>query len=423
MTDQSHVTLQIERLGHRGDGIAALDGQEIYIPFTLPGETVRVSLYDGRGELEAIEHAAESRKKPFCDHFTQCGGCLLQHLPDDTYRAFKRSLLTDALKVRGILMEPDDLVEAEPRQRRRTSLTARGLSSRVGLGYMNAKSSALIEIDHCPVLTQALEDALPGLKSLLSRLPLPKGAVKVYLLETESGLDVDIHGITKDLSRGLREEIDFEVKRLNFARLAINGESIVEATPPLLTMADTPVSPPPGSFTQATREAELALTDLVLDGLGQAKQVADLYCGIGTFALRIARHAKVKAFEGSEADVKALARAVRFGERLKPLTVERRDLTRRPLLVAELNRFDGVVLDPPRAGAREQCRILAGADVPRIVMVSCNPATLARDLKTLIDGGYRLDKIVPVDQFFGAPHLEVVAVLSKERKKKKRLLG
>ncbi|WP_350333000.1 class I SAM-dependent RNA methyltransferase [Coralliovum pocilloporae] len=423
MTEKSGVTVRVDRLGHRGDGIASRDGQDIYVPFALPGEEVRVRLDGDRGHLDAVEQAHPQRQEPACPRFTECGGCLLQHLPDDLYTAFKTGLLTDALKARGITHQPESLVRAAPRQRRRAAFTARGLSSRVGFGYNGFKSSTLVEIEHCPVLTPALEAAIPGLKTLLSRLPLPKGPVKLQVLETESGLDVDIDGIVKDLSRGLRAEIDLEVKRLGWARLSINGEIVVEVTAPLLTMADTPVSPPPGGFTQATEEAEQVLAKLVLDGLGKSRNVADLYSGIGTFALRIARKAKTSAFEGHGGAVKALTRAARFGDRLKPLAVEQRDLTRRPLQVRELNKFDAIVLDPPRAGAKEQVRYLAQSDVPVVVMVSCNPATLARDLKTLLDGGYVLNRVVPVDQFLWSPHLETVAVLSKEQKKKRRMLG
>ncbi|MEP3302929.1 MAG: RNA methyltransferase, partial [Roseibium sp.] len=292
-------------------------------------------------------------------------------------------------------------------------LTATRAGRTILFGYHEKASHKMVDISECPVLVPEIIASLRGLKRLCVELMPKKGELRLNILSTKSGLDVAFDQADRKYESKFAALSQLAVE-LGLARLTINGETLLEARPPVLDMGGLTVVPPPAGFTQATLQAEEALCALVLDGLGKSKKVADLFAGVGTFALRIAKNASVHAVEGDAAANKALDKALRVPRGLKKVTFERRDLFRRPLMKAELANYDTVVFDPPRAGAQAQAEQIAASKVKTVIAVSCNPATLARDLRILIDGGYTLQKVTPVDQFLFSPHIECVAILKRE---------
>jgi len=409
----SEREIVIAELGHRGDGIAQTEDGPVYVADALPGEKVRAEIVGGRARKPVIETPSADRIAPVCRHYTSCGGCSVQHLAEKPYLAWKRGLVEKALKDRGIETAVADTVPATAGGRRRAVLTATRAGRHTLLGYHEKASHRLVDISECPVLDPAIVAALPGLKSLAAGLLPKKGELRLTVLATTAGLDVAIDKADKTYDRKI-PALSQKVVELDLARLSVNGEVILEVRPPLIDMGGVGIVAAPGGFTQATVAAENALSKLVLEGAVKARNAADLFSGVGTFALRLARTANVHAVEGDAAALAAFDKALRKPQGLKNVTFERRDLSRRPLVRDELEPFDTVVFDPPRAGTQAQAEQLAISKVRTIVAVSCNPATLARDLRILIDGGYVLQSVTPVDQFHYSPHIEVVAVLTRE---------
>ncbi len=406
-------TVTIASLAHRGDGVCETAAGPLYVPFTLPGEVVRV---EGRGErarLVGIETPSADRVTPPCRHFGTCGGCALQHMEHSAYAAWKRAQVTAALDSRGLKAAVEPMIAAEPGSRRRAVFTAARAGGRVLVGYHERASNRLVQVEQCAVVTPAIAAALPLLRRLGDLAAPKRGEVRLTVLDTQAGLDVAIDGAGKGAAK-LFPKLGQMAFEADLARLSLDGEVVIEARPPALNMDGVAVVPGPGGFTQASAQAEAAMAERVLGALNGARQVLDLYSGIGTFALRIARTAPVHAVESDRAALKALDAAWRRSNGLKAISHEARDLARRPLMRDELEKFDAVVFDPPRAGARAQCEMLAASDIKTIVAVSCNPATLARDLRILVDGGYTIESVLPVDQFLFSPHIEVVAILKRE---------
>lgn len=409
----SEQELTISELGHRGDGIAQTDGGPVYVAGALPGETVLATVADGRAKNPIFQTRSPERTAPACRHFDACGGCSVQHLATSPYLSWKRGLVRKALSDRGIDTKVSEPIAATAGGRRRAVLTATRAGRHTLLGYHEKASHRLVDISECPVLDPAIVKALPGLKSLAAEVLPKKGDLRLTVLNTTAGLDVALEKADKTYERKI-PALSQKTVELDLARLSVNGEILLEVRAPWLDMDGIGVVPAPGGFTQATLAAEDALSRLVLDGVGKARTVADLFCGVGTFALRLAKRANVHAVEGDAAAISALDKALRRPQGLKKVTFERRDLFRRPLVREELEPFDAVVFDPPRAGAQAQADLLAAAKVETIVAVSCNPATFARDVRVLLDGGYALQSVTPVDQFQYSPHIEVVAVLKRE---------
>ncbi len=405
--------LEISELGHRGDGIAQTPGGPIYVAGALPGETVLAKVKNGRGTLVQILTRSADRIPPVCTHSSASGSCSMQHLAEAPYLNWKKGIVETALSSAGITLPVADTVPATEGGRRRAVLTTGRKGREIVLGYFGRSSHDLVDASGCAVLAPEIEQALPGLKALAAPIMPRKGDMRVIVLQTTTGLDVAIEKADKAYDRKI-PALSQKTVELDLARLSVNGEVLLEVRPPLLDMGGTGLVPPPGGFTQATLAAEEALSELVVAGVGKAKTVADLFSGVGTFALRLARAANVHAVEGDSAAIAALDRSLRKPQGLKKVTFEKRDLFRRPLVPEELEPFAAVVFDPPRAGAQAQAEMLAKSKVKTIVAVSCNPATLARDLRTLIDGGYALHSVTPVDQFHFSPHIEVVAVLKRE---------
>lgn len=410
--------LTIARLGAQGDGIADTPRGPVFVPFALPGERVNVALGAKKADLVSVLEASPRRVEPACRHFTVCGGCAMQHLEGDAYRDWKRGLLVEALRAKGIDVEVAPPVSCPPHSRRRAAFTARRTERAALLGFNAALSHRIVDIEECPVLVPQLAAALPLLRRLAGLIARTGDAFRLGVTHTASGLDVAAEGSGRLEGRARQAAIEFCIAN-GIARLSVDGEIVIEPRKPAVMVGAVAVSPPPGAFLQAVGEAEDAMAAAVAGHLARAKRVADLFAGIGTFALRLARDSEVHAVEGDAAALAALDRAHRFGAGLKKVTVEKRDLFVRPLTFKELDAsFDGLVFDPPRAGAEAQAKQIARSQVRFVAAVSCNPLTLARDLAILIEGGYVAKQVIPVDQFLWSPHLEAVALLEKPRKRR-----
>lgn len=401
----------IARLGAGGDGIIETEGGPVYVPYTLPGEEATIARTGSRGTVVALLKPSPDRIEPACRHFESCGGCALQHMADDAYETWKRGLVVDALHARGLDCAVEVLVACRPATRRR-AVFAVAPGGQV-LGFNRAMSHDIVGIEECPVLVPAITGRLAEIRTLASIIAPRRKAFHLTVTATASGLDIAATGCGEPDGKVRRQATDYVIAE-GFARLAMDGEIIVEPKKPVVEFGRVPVVPPPGGFLQASAEAEDAMVAAVSGHLRKAKRIADLFAGSGAFALRLAEHSAVHAVESDAAALAALDRGARNVQGLKPVTVERRDLTRRPLLAKELKPYDGLVFDPPRAGAEEVVRQLAKASVGRVAAVSCNPATLARDLAILVKGGYRIAKVRPIDQFLWSPHVEVVALLEKK---------
>jgi 23S rRNA (uracil1939-C5)-methyltransferase len=408
--------LVIERLGQRGDGIADGANGPIYVPGTLPGEMVDVEAMPGqpdRRRLVKVENASAQRIEPICRHFGICGGCALQHLDAQTYRAWKRDLIIMALSQAGITAPVADVIDAHGDGRRRVVFHARRSSHDVlQVGFSAARARRVVAIDRCPILAKALNGGLEAAWAIAEVLDDTRKPLDIQVTATDRGLDIDIRG-SGPLTPSKMTALARVAEQHDLARLTRHGELIAQATPPSLHIDAAIVPLPPAAFLQATAQGEAVLSRLVVDACGSAKRIVDLFAGLGPFALRLGPRAQVLAFDQDAAAVAALNRAAATAAGLKPVKAERRDLFMAPLSAAELNRFDAVVFDPPREGAQAQSKEIAASDVPVVVAVSCDPGTLARDLRQLVNGGYRLLSVIPVDQFRYSAHVEIVAKLAK----------
>ncbi|UFZ07217.1 methyltransferase [Bradyrhizobium ontarionense] len=406
--------LVIDHVGHRGDGVSLSSGEALYVPYTLAGETVEAAVIPGhpdRRKLLAVETPSPERIAPFCPHFGICGGCAIQHWVPAHYQAWKRNIVVETLKAARVDCEVAPLVDAHGRGRRRATFHARmGTHDVLRVGFSATGSHDIIPIDRCPILDPALDGALEAAWALAEALKPTGKPLDIQATATSNGLDIDIRG-SGPLPPPRVAALSAVAEQHRLARLTRHGELILMRNGPVITVGTAQVTLPPGSFLQATVRGEETLAALVGERTVKAKHVADLFCGVGPFALRLASHARVTAFDSDAGAIGALQKAVAGTQGLKPIKAEARDLFRRPLMPQELREFDAVVFDPPRQGAQAQARQLAASKVPVIVAVSCNVTTFARDVRMLIDGGYKLETVVPVDQFRHTPHVELVVKL------------
>jgi 23S rRNA (uracil1939-C5)-methyltransferase len=412
--------VDITRLGAAGDGVAEVGQGPLFVPGALPGEQVAIEREGGRAHLVAVEVASPERAKPFCPYFDRCGGCVAQHMAAGLYAEWKHAIAAGALGHAGLPGGIAPLVDAHGAGRRRITLHARVRDGVMRAGFMERRRHELVAIESCPKTVPALAPA-PGIAAALAGLLAGMGKpMDVAVTATETGLDVDLRGSGPPSEKRVRALIAAAAEH-DLARLSLHGEVLVERRRPVVTMGRSPVSPPPGGFLQATEAGEEALASRVVAACAGAKRVVDLFAGCGPFSLRLAERADVHAVETDAPALAALDRAARETPGLRRVTTERRDLFRRPLLPLELDRYDAVVLDPPRAGAEAQVRQIAASRVPLVVMVSCDPGTYARDAAILVAAGYGLEETVPVDQFkWGAP-LELIGVFRKAASAKKRV--
>jgi 23S rRNA (uracil1939-C5)-methyltransferase len=401
----------IERLGAGGDGVA--ENGTLFVPFTLPGERARVELEpDGKhAHLVELSEPSPDRIEPICPHFGTCGGCALQHLEQGAYLRWKREQVVAALRTRGLDVEVEGVRVVPLGSRRRASFALAKTSQGLALGFKRVRSHELVNIETCPVMSPEIVASLPGLKAALAPLLHPKRELRVTLTETRQGLDLVVEGAKT--SPPALAQLGAQAAKLGIARCTMNGELVAQFAAPTVEFSGAAVNLPPGAFLQASIASEAVLVDLVREFVGKAKRVADLFAGLGTFTFALAANVSVDAFEEDQAALAALAEAARRMSGLKPVKTFRRDLFDSPLGPKELHRYDAVLFDPPRAGAAAQAEMLAKSVVPKLVAVSCNPGTLARDLRILVDDGYRITRVVPVDQFLFSPHIEVVAALSR----------
>jgi 23S rRNA (uracil1939-C5)-methyltransferase len=405
--------LVIDHVGHLGDGVALVDGQSIFVPYALGGETIDVAPAPGhhpdRRQLVRIEQASPERIEPICQHFGICGGCAIQHWEIEHYRAWKRDLVVATLAQAKIDCEIASLIDAHGHGRRRMTLHARkGTHDVLKVGFAAAHSHDVVPIDRCPILDPGLNGALDAAWALAEPLAGSGKPLDIQITATDGGLDVDVRG-SGPLPPGIIASLSNVAARLHVARLTRHGELVLMREAPGVTMGKARVILPPGSFLQATVAGEETLAALVAKHCGRAKHIADLFCGVGPFALRLAEKSRVSAFDSDAGAITALQKAAASTPGLKPVKAETRDLFRRPLVAEELRDFDAVLFDPPRQGAQAQAERLAASKVPVVIAVSCNPATFARDARILIDGGYKIEGVTPVDQFRHTPHVELMA--------------
>ncbi len=403
--------LTIARLGSQGDGIAETETGPVFVPFALPGEMVVAETDENRGSVAEIFQGAPERVAPACRHFGICGGCALQHLKWDSYLDWKRVRVVNALSMEGISAKVEPVRAFGPRSRRRAAFAAVKSGSKIVLGFRRAQSHEVVDLEECPVLLPRLEAALPGLRDLLARL-LPTGEAQILVTACANGLDVHIQAANGKLAQ-LTSAIATQAETLGVIRMTSGKDPIFSTATPKISLAGIEVDFPAGAFLQASAEAEAAIAAIALESIGKARRVADLFCGLGAFTFALARKAAVTAVEIDRPLLVALEAAARRAQRLKPITVLARDLLREPLNAPELKSFDAVLFDPPRAGALAQAKALAKSRVPKIVAVSCHPVSLAKDARALIDGGYRLARIVPIDQFIWSAHVELVALFTR----------
>ena len=415
------IALDILEVGARGDGVADLEGKRFFVPYCLPAETVEAEPLDKRGDgtaCDLVEVLAPSRHRvpAPCLHFGTCGGCALQHWRHDVYAGWKSDLIAKALAQRGVKAPPFEApVTCEPGERRRADIVLRCQGKRILAGYHERGSQNVVDVGTCVVARPKINTAIAALRLAIKAILRDGTSADAVVNETDTGLDVLIRPHRKfELTLAIRETLIALAESADIARVSwgdrATAEPVIVRRTPQLILGDVTIEPPPGAFLQATKRAELVMRAGVTAWLGEAARTADLFAGIG--ALSLGKPGKLSLFEYDRPSVAAVDAAARKlgGNRV---TVQLRDLFRRPLDTRELDAFDALVLDPPRAGAAAQCAELAASKVKRVVYGSCDPGSFARDVRTLQDGGYRLEKLMPIDQFLWSAHVELIALLTK----------
>ena len=411
-------TLTIARVGGQGDGIAETPAGLVFAPLTLPGETVRAEVKDGRAESVEIITPSPDRIAPVSPQYGDCGGCSLQHWASGPYLEWKREQVRLALSREGIETDIEATVAVPMASRRRVALHARRTpEGRVILGFKARKSWRLVEVTECPVADPRLVRAFPALAKIAAAfLEHPKSAPTLHVSWTMTGLDVDVTGVERKsggLSRDRQMQAIRAANEVDLARLSLAGETLVMARQPRVMFGPASVPLPPGGFLQAVPEAEAAMTSRAVAAVKGSKKIADLFCGSGSFTFPLATVAPVLAADASAAGIAAIKAGVSSTSGLRQITAEARDLFRRPLSPYDLKGCDAIVFDPPRAGAIDQVQQIGGTKASVVVGVSCNPTTFARDAKVLIDAGFRLETVTPVDQFLWSAHVELVGIFRR----------
>ncbi len=402
------MKLTIARLGHLGDGVA--DG--VFVPGALPGEVVEGEVAGGRMPAPRIVEPSSLRVRAPCPHYRACGGCQLMHARDGFVADWKVAVVRDALAAQGLQARFRPIATSPPRSRRRATFHGRRTKKGVVVGFHGRASESLVGVPGCLLVTPALIGALPALEEITALGASRKGELALTATETEGGADLAVTG-GKPLDDGLRARLPAIAAGAGLARLTWDGEVVALRAAPVLRFGRARVAIPPGAFLQATAAGEAALLAAVDEAVAGARRIVDLFAGAGTFALPLAERAEVLAVEGDAALLSALDRGWRDAAGLRRVTAELRDLFRRPLLPDELGPYDAAVIDPPRAGAEAQIAEIARSALPAVAHVSCNPVTFARDARTLVQAGFRLDWVQVVDQFRWSPHVELAAAFSR----------
>jgi 23S rRNA (uracil1939-C5)-methyltransferase len=403
--------VRIDSIGRQGDGLAETASGRVHVALTLPGERVEIERKDERGKLLKIIEPSADRVPPACKHFGECGGCALEHWKAEPYLAWKRKLVIEALAREGIEANIAATIAAYGAGRIRAVFHSGRGENKHAVGFAKRRSHEIVDLDECPVLHPKLEAALPLAREMTKILLAAGKPIDLHFTVAERGLDIDIRGLGK-LAKPVESKIVSFAAEKKISRISLHGEPLAQLTPPTHLVGSVRVNLPPAPFLQATAEGERVLAEKVLQAAEGMKSAADLFCGVGTFALRLAGKVRVAAFDNHEPSILALQAAAK-SPGLKPVTVATRDLFRWPLVADELKKIDFVVLDPPRQGAEAQVRELAESKVKRIAYVSCDADSFARDAKILAGAGYELDEVTPVDQFRYSPHVELVGILSR----------
>lgn len=396
--------VKIDRLGSKGDGIGRIGDANVFVTKVLAGETVELS----QGKLKRIVEPSSERIAAFCKYFDQCGGCKFQHWQHAPYAEWKRSLVVDALKSQGIDAVVEPLIDAHGAGRRRVSLHVRQIGGEWVAGFMEAKSHDLVAIDMCPVLVPQLSAATELAASFGPSL----GNCDVMITVADNGLDVAIKAERQAANKHIAQ-FRIIMEKHKVMRLALNDEVVAQLTTPTIAIGPAHLQLPVNSFLQATAVGENELVRLAKTHLAKAKKILDLFCGVGPFTFRLAEIGKVHGIDLDKNAVASLLQATRFVQGLKPITATARDLFDNPLVAEELNEFDSVIFDPPRAGAEQQAKNLAKSKVKRVVSVACDVQSFARDAAILIKGGYKIGQVTPVDQFKYSSHVEIVASFTR----------
>ena len=420
--------LTIESLGPKGDGVATIDGRKVYVPRGAVGDTLNLDIRENSDGvlhgsiLEIISHG-EGRVAAPCIYYEACGGCQIQHIPETNYRDWKIATVDAALSRVGVSPE----IKSEPvfipnATRRRATFAAFKIGKEVTLGFHQAKSHNVQAIDHCLLLTDSMNTLLANIKPWLAKILKEKTPTDIQIQEIDGGIEVILigplsrNGEADTVQRKLIAEMceELMISRVGWqAKDFADLEPVISISPVTKKYGDMVVEIPMGMFLQPSSEGEAALAALVMAGMPNSKgkmKIADLFSGCGTFSGPSLKLGTVHAVEQNKRAVTAVQLAAK---KVPGLTAEQRDLALEPLTTRELKNYDVVILDPPRAGAKEQCEKLAKSTVPTVISVSCNPATFARDAKILVDGGYKFKKMTMVDQFIWSPHTELVGIFSR----------
>ena len=420
------IEAEVTQLGHSGDGVAEVDGRKCFVPFAAPGDRLQIKFNAGdkdRAAIVQILKPGDVRVTAPCRHFTECGGCALQHLSDLFVADWKREQIIDALAHRGlhdVTVRPTQTMP--PASRRRAAFTAEHGADGIQIGFHARMSNRLVRVSECVILDKRIVQALPGLAEMLAPLLRAGQSARLLVTQTAAGLDVDVQigsGKKSEPNLRLRTLLAASADGLDLARLSWNGVILLERRKPQIVMGGTPVCPPPGAFLQASSEGESALIALVLEALGaktlgaKGARILDLFAGCGTFTFPVASHARVHAVEGDRAMTEAIRQAANQRQGLKQIEASHRDLQRGPLSIEELKPYAAVIFDPPKAGARAQADQIVASQIHKVIAVSCAPATFARDARSLVDGGFLLRWVAPVDQFRWSAEVELVALFER----------
>lgn len=411
-------TLRISELGRHCDGIGSEEGSDsdpsrYFTPYTLPGELVRARTSAKNADLIEVLEPSLDRVTPECPLFGTCGGCAAQHMDAGLYRSWKRGVVETALRNRDIDVGVDELIDAHGSGRRRVTFHVQFVKGQARVGFMRTRSRELIEVETCPILAPSLSGAVEAARALAAPFSKAAQQIDIAITATPDGLDCDIRGggeADYDTHTKLAELADL----YDLARVSMDAVVALERRKPMMRFGTLRAPLPTACFLQATDSGEETLVKLVLAEIGDAKKVADLFCGVGPFALRFAPFAAVYAADSNADAIKALSDAVRLGQGLKPVEAVTRDLFRNPVYRDDLEKFDAVIFNPARSGAEAQALEIAQSAVPVVVCVSCDPASLARDADILVSGGYTFERAMPVDQFKYAAHVETVAVFRRK---------
>ncbi len=401
-------------IGAQGDGLA--DG--VHVPLSLPGERLILDVEGERGRIVEILEASADRIAPACAHFGDCGGCALQHWSDAPYLAWKSDRIRTALARERLETEILPPFAAAPGTRRRVALHARRLGASIVLGFKARRAWRVVPIRQCVVADPAIVSVLPTLADLAAPfLAHPASAPTLHVTATLTGLDIDVTGVERKsggLSADARQVIAGVAGRADLARVTLAGEILYQSRQAEVRVGEAVVQLPPGAFLQAAPHAEAAMARFAVEAAAGAHRIADLFCGVGAFSFPLASIAPVLAVDVSAPAIAALTRAVATAPGLKAITATARDLDRRPVSAEELAGVDVVLFDPPRSGAEVQAREIARSNAPSVIGVSCNPETFARDARILADAGFKLLRVLPVDQFLWSPHIELAGQFSRE---------